>query len=117
MSATSLFIVGFLVALIVAAALALLVYAAILDGRDARARKLAERSAPSIASGSIVDIARETGQFSTRASALDRAGLTDRLVDRPEREGLRVASLPDGVFDSVLASSAGTSKPRTGSSM
>ena len=41
MSAPGLFIVGFVVTLIVAAALALLVYAAILDGRYAAAQKLA----------------------------------------------------------------------------
>ena len=40
MSAPGLFVVGFLVTLIVAAALALLIYAAILDGRDAAAQKL-----------------------------------------------------------------------------
>jgi hypothetical protein len=40
MSAPGLFIVGFVVTLIVAAALALLIYAAILDGRYAAAQKL-----------------------------------------------------------------------------
>lgn len=39
MSTPGLFIVGALVTLIVVAALALLVYAAVLDGRDAAARK------------------------------------------------------------------------------
>jgi hypothetical protein len=38
-SAIGLFIVGALVTLIVAAAMALLIYAAILDGRDAAARR------------------------------------------------------------------------------
>jgi len=80
MSAAGLFVVGCLVTVIVAAALALLVYA-ILDGRDAAARKLADQSAPSTASGSILDIARERGQFSTLASALDRAGLAQTLLD------------------------------------
>ena len=42
MSAAGLFVVGVLVALIVAAALALLIYAAILDGRYAAAQKLGD---------------------------------------------------------------------------
>jgi uncharacterized surface protein with fasciclin (FAS1) repeats len=109
MSAASLFIVGFLVTLIVAAALALLIYAAILDGRDAAARKAADRSAPSTASGSILEIARETGQFSTLVAALGRAGLAGALVNggpytvfAPSDEAF--AKLPDGVVDSLLAS-------------
>ena len=109
MSTADLFIVGFLVTLIVAAALSLLIYAAILDGRDAEARKLADRSAPSTASGSLLEIARQTGQFSTLASALDRAGLAETLVDggpytvfAPSDEAF--AKLPDGVVDSLLAS-------------
>ena len=42
MSTPGLFVVGVLVTLIVAAALALLIYAAILDGRYAAAQKLAD---------------------------------------------------------------------------
>ena len=42
MSTPGLFVVGVLVTLIVAAALALLIYAAILDGRYAAARKLGD---------------------------------------------------------------------------
>jgi uncharacterized surface protein with fasciclin (FAS1) repeats len=109
MSTADLFIVGCLVTLIVAAALALLIYAAILDGRDAAARKLADRSAPSTASGSILDIARETGQFSTLASALDRAGLAQTLLHggpytlfAPSDEAF--AKLPEGVVDYLLVS-------------
>ena len=109
MSPAALFIVGFLVASIVAAALALLVYAAILDGRDAAARKLTDPSAASTASGSILDIARETGQFSTLASALDCAGLAETLVAggpytvfAPSDEAF--AKLPEGAVDSLLAS-------------
>jgi len=108
MSAAGLFVVGCLVTVIVAAALALLVYA-ILDGRDAAARKLADQSAPSTASGSILDIARERGQFSTLASALDRAGLAQTLLDggqytlfAPSDEAF--AKLPEGVVDSLLVS-------------
>ena len=43
MSAASLFTIGVLVTLIVSAAIALLIYAAILDGRDATARQAADR--------------------------------------------------------------------------
>ena len=89
MSAASLFIVGFLVTLIVTAAMALLIYAAILDGRDAAARRLADRSAPATASGSILEIARQTRQFSTLVAALDRSGLAETLVD-----AARTPSLP-----------------------
>ena len=109
MSAADLFIVGCLVTLIVAAALALLIYAAVLDGRDAAARKLADRSAPSTAWGSILDIARERGEFSTLASALDRSGLAQALLDggpytvfAPSDEAF--AKLPEGVVDSLLVS-------------
>jgi hypothetical protein len=42
MSTSGLFIVGFVVTLILAAALALLIYAAVLDGRYAAAQKLAD---------------------------------------------------------------------------
>jgi uncharacterized surface protein with fasciclin (FAS1) repeats len=109
MSAASLFIVGFLVTLIVTAALVLLIYAAILDGRDAAARRLADRSAPATASGSILEIARQTRQFSTLVAALDRSGLAETLVDggpytvfAPSDEAF--AKLPDGAVDSLLAS-------------
>jgi uncharacterized surface protein with fasciclin (FAS1) repeats len=109
MSAAGLFIVGCLVTLIVAAALALLIYAAILDGRDAAARKLADRSALSKASGSILDIARARREFSTLAAALDRAGLAQTLLDggpytlfAPSDEAF--AKLAEGVVDSLLTS-------------
>jgi hypothetical protein len=42
MSTPGLFIVGFVVTLILAAAVALLIYAAVLDGRYAAAQKLAD---------------------------------------------------------------------------
>ena len=109
MSAASMLIVGCLVTMIVAAALGLLIYAAILDGRDAAARKLADRFAPSTASGSILDIAREREEFSTLASALNRAGLARTLLDggpytvfAPSDEAF--AKLPEGVVDSLLVS-------------
>ncbi|MBV9514975.1 MAG: fasciclin domain-containing protein [Mycobacteriaceae bacterium] len=107
MSAPGLFIVGCLVTLIVAGALGLLIYAAILDGRDAAARKLAQRSPAPTASESILDIARDRGEFSTLASALDRAGLAETLlhggpytVFAPSDGAF--ARLPDGVLDSLL---------------
>jgi uncharacterized surface protein with fasciclin (FAS1) repeats len=109
MSAVGLFVVGLLVTMIVAAALALLIYAAILDGRDAAARKPADRSAGSTASASILEIARERGQFSTLVAALGRAGLAETLdnggpytVFAPSDEAF--AKLPDGAVDSLLAS-------------
>jgi uncharacterized surface protein with fasciclin (FAS1) repeats len=109
MSAAGLFIVGFLVTLIVAAALALLIYAAILDGRDAEARRHADRLARSAASGSIIEIARERGQFSTLLAALGRCGLAETLVNggpytvfAPSDEAF--AKLPDGAVESLLAS-------------
>lgn len=109
MSTTGLFIVGLLVTLIVGAAVALLIYAAILDGRDAAARKLVDPSTPLTASGSILDVARDSGQFSTLTSALQRAGLAETLVDggpytvfAPSDEAF--GKLPDGVMDSLLAS-------------
>ena len=52
MSATGLFIVGMLVTLIVAGAMALLVYAAILDGRDAKARRMRDTE-PAEAAGVV----------------------------------------------------------------
>lgn len=109
MSAGGLFIVGCLVTLIVAAALALLIYAAILDGRNAAALKLADRSAPSTASRSILEIAREREEFSTLVTALDRSGLAQTLLDggpytlfAPSDEAF--AQLPEGAVDSLLLS-------------
>jgi uncharacterized surface protein with fasciclin (FAS1) repeats len=109
MSTASLFIVGLLVTLIVVAAVALLIYAAILDGRDGAARKLANSTASLTATGSILEVARDSGQFSTLTSALQRAGLAQTLVDdgpytvfAPSDEAF--ARLPDGVVESLLAS-------------
>jgi hypothetical protein len=50
-STAGLFTIGVLVALIVAAAMALLIYAAILDGRDAAARRTADREPLSLPRG------------------------------------------------------------------
>jgi uncharacterized surface protein with fasciclin (FAS1) repeats len=108
MSAPGLFVVGCLVTLIVAAALALLIYAAILDGRDAAARKLADRSGHSTASASILDITRARGELSTLAAALDRAGLAQTLLDGPYTvfapSDDAFAKLPEGAVDSMLGS-------------
>jgi uncharacterized surface protein with fasciclin (FAS1) repeats len=109
MSTAGVFVVGSLVTLIVAAAMALLIYAAILDGRDAAARRFADRPPRPTASGSILEMARERGQFSTLVAALGRAGLAETLLNggpytvfAPSDEAF--AKLPDGAVESLLAS-------------
>jgi hypothetical protein len=58
MSASDLFLVGFAVMLIVAAALALLIYAAILDGREGAARELARAPvSPPVVARSVLEVA------------------------------------------------------------
>lgn len=109
MSATGLFIIGVLVTLIVAAAMALLIYAAVLDGRDAAARTAAERDpAALVRAGSILQTVRAAGRFDTLVAAIDRAGLSGVLehegpytVFAPSDEVF--AKLPDGAIDSLLA--------------
>ena len=109
MSGAGLFIVGVLVTLIVVAAMALLVYAAILDGRDAEARRAADReSPPALRAVNIVQTARAAGSLDTLLTAIDRAGLSDVLqhegpytVFAPSDEAF--AKLPDGVVQSLLA--------------
>ena len=71
MSATGLFIVGMLVTLIVAGAMSLLVYAAILDGRDARARRTGDTEAA------------EAGGVVTMRSAGDRQRASSVMSDEP----------------------------------
>ena len=100
MSAAGLFIVGVLVTLIVAAAMALLLYAAILDGRDAAARRAADREPlPPPSAVSILQTARAAGSLDTpgrgnRPGGLERRagarGPLHRL--RAERRGLREAA-------------------------
>ena len=126
MSAARLFIVGFLVTLIVTAALALLIYAAILDGRDAAAQKARgeqeslRATATRRAAGSRHNDQRSRhaeehrrdrqgrGTFTTLMAALDRSGLEDAgrrgpyTVFAPSDEAF--AQLPDGAVDSLLAS-------------
>ncbi|MBV9194843.1 MAG: fasciclin domain-containing protein [Solirubrobacterales bacterium] len=102
MSGAGLFIVGVLVTLIVAAAMALLVYAAILDGRDAAARRAADREPPPARRAvDILQTARAAGSLHTLLTAIDRAGLSDVLehegpytVFAPSDEAF--ANLPDG---------------------
>jgi len=108
-SAASLFTIGVLVTLIVSAAIALLIYAAILDGRDATARRAADREPPaSRRAVSILETAQAAGSFDTLVTAIDRAGLSDVLehegpytVFAPSDEAF--AKLPDGAVQSLLA--------------
>lgn len=109
MTAAGLFTVGLLVTLVVAAAMSLLVYAAILDGRDAAARRSADpNSALPTGSRNIIETARSAGHFTTLVTAIDRAGLAEQLADggpytvfAPSDRAF--ARLPDGVVDSILA--------------
>ena len=109
MSGAGLFIVGVLVTLNVAAAMALLVYAAILDGRDAAARRATDREPPPARRAvNILATARAAGSLHTLLTAIDRAGLSDALqhegpytVFAPSDEAF--AKLPDGVVQSLLA--------------
>jgi len=108
-SGAGLFIVGVLVTLIVAAAMALLVYAAILDGRDAAARRAADREPlPARRAENILQTARAAGSLHTLLTAIDRAGLSDVLehegpytVFAPSDEAF--AKLPNGAVQSLLA--------------
>ncbi len=110
MSTTGLLTIGVLVTLMVAAAMALLIYAAILDGRDVAARKAADReSTASPQAVSILQTARAAGGFETLVTAVDRAGLGELLetdgpytVFAPSDEAF--AKLPDGAVQSLLES-------------
>lgn len=109
MNATGVFIIGVLVSLIVVAAMALLVYAAILDGRDAAARKAADREPPpSPRAGNMLQAARAAGSFEILVTAIARAGLGPVLehdgpltMFAPSDEAF--ARLPDGAVESLLA--------------
>jgi uncharacterized surface protein with fasciclin (FAS1) repeats len=107
-SPTALFTVGALVTLITAAAMALLVYAAILDGRDAAARKAAMSAPPPPRAVNILETAQAAGSFDTLVTAVERAGLRDVLeqggpytVFAPSDEAF--AKLPAGAVESLLA--------------
>jgi uncharacterized surface protein with fasciclin (FAS1) repeats len=108
-STAGLFTIGVLVTLIVAAAMALLIYAAILDGRDAADRRAVDREvrAPR-RMATILQTARAAGSFNVLVTAVDRAGLSDLLehdgpytVFAPSDEAF--AKLPDGAVQSLLA--------------
>ena len=109
MSPPALFVIGVLVTLIVAGAMALLVYAAILDGRDAAAREAAERhysAAPRAVN--IFHAARAAGRLDTLITAIERTGLSGLLeyegpytLFAPSDEAF--AKLPDGAVESLLA--------------
>lgn len=109
MSGTGLFIIGVLVTLIVGGAMALLVYAAILDGRDAAARKAAGGEPPAAPpTVNILQTAQAAGSLDTVIIAFDRAGLSDVLeqegpytVFAPSDEAF--AKLPAGAVESLLA--------------
>jgi len=108
-SGAGLFIVGVLVTLIVVAAMGLLVYAAMLDGRDAEARRAADREPPTGRPAvDILQTARAAGSLDTLLTAIDRVGLSDLLqhegpytVFAPSDEAF--AKLPDGAVQSLLA--------------
>jgi uncharacterized surface protein with fasciclin (FAS1) repeats len=108
-STAGLFTIGVLVTLIVAAAMALLIYAAILDGRDAADRGTVDRKAPAQRRmANILQTARAAGSFDTLVTAVDRAGLSDLLehdgpytVFAPSDEAF--AKLPEGAVQSLLA--------------
>jgi uncharacterized surface protein with fasciclin (FAS1) repeats len=109
MSTTGLFIVGMLVTLILAGAMALLVYAAILDGRDAAARQAADRKGLAAASKiSILQTAQAAGGFETLVTAVEHAGLRSLLeysgpytVFAPSDEAF--SKLPAGAVEALLA--------------
>lgn len=108
MSATGLFIIGMLVTLIVAAAIALIVYAAILDGHDVDRSRAVEGKPPAPRAPNILETAQAAEIFDTLVAAIDCAGLSDALehdgpytVFAPSDEAF--AKLPPGAVESLLA--------------
>jgi uncharacterized surface protein with fasciclin (FAS1) repeats len=117
-STAGLFAMGVLVTLLVGAALALLVYAAVLDGRDEARRKVAEADGRQIQSQqttndgaemqkNIIETARHAGTFGTLLAAVEAAGLGETLADggpftvfAPTDEAF--ARLPEGTVESLL---------------
>lgn len=109
MSGAGLFTIGALVTLIVAGAGGLLVYAEILDGRDADLARVGrgDRSGPATSAMNLFETALADGQLSTLVMAIDRAGLTEVLADRgpytvfaPRDDAF--ARLPEGTVDWLL---------------
>ena len=121
MSPAGLFAMGVLVTVIFGSGLSLLVYGAILDGRDEAARKAAEAERANTRRGSnhpketqlqnLVETARGAGSFTTLLAAVDAAGLSETLstggpftVFAPTDEAF--AQLPDGTIESLLEDTA-----------
>ena len=128
MSTAGLFAVGAFVTFIVGSGLSLLVYGAILDGRDEASRRAAGAEQPRTESGTgrrpgawredpndpkeaemdnIVETARQAGSFTTLLAAVDVAGLGETLagggpftVFAPTDEAF--AQLPEGTVESLL---------------
>jgi uncharacterized surface protein with fasciclin (FAS1) repeats len=116
-STAGLFALGVLVTLLVGAALALLFYAAVLDGRDEARRKVAEADGRQIQSQqtnkgadmqkNIIETARHAGTFGTLLAAVEAAGLGETLADggpftvfAPTDEAF--ARLPEGTVEWLL---------------
>ncbi|HZT06937.1 MAG TPA: fasciclin domain-containing protein [Chloroflexota bacterium] len=106
MSATGLFVIGLMVTFVVAVAMGLLIYAAILDGRDGR---LARQGAGSRlgASMNLFETAHNQDELTTLAAAIDRAGLNSILARRGPYTVLApqdsaFAALPEGTVDWLL---------------
>jgi uncharacterized surface protein with fasciclin (FAS1) repeats len=107
-SASGLFVVGVLVTLIVAVAMGLLVYAAILDGRAAVIPAGADSEPPGNASANnLLAAACAAGSLRTLVAAIEGAGLSHMLEHRgpftvfaPNDEAF--AQLPLGTVEALL---------------
>ncbi len=131
MSPAGLFAMGVFVTLIFGSGLSLLVYGAILDGRDEALRKAAEAERANVRTGirtpgartpgtsdpgeaqlrNIVETARAAGSLTTLLAAVDAAGLGETLagggpftVFAPTDAAF--AQLPDGTVESLLGDPA-----------
>ncbi len=117
MSPAGIFAMGVLVTLIFGSGLSLLVYGAILDGRDEAQRKAAEAERTKVGTDgnrsnetqlqNLVETARGAGSFTTLLAAVDAAGLRETLssggpftVFAPTDEAF--AQLPAGTIESLL---------------
>lgn len=117
MSPAGIFAMGVLVTLIFGSGLSLLVYGAILDGRDEAQRKAAEAERTKAGTDgnrsnetqlqNLVETARGAGSFTTLLAAVDAAGLRETLssggpftVFAPTDEAF--AQLPAGTIESLL---------------
>lgn len=109
MSAISLFVIGLMVTLVVAAAMTLLIYAAILDGRDGRLARqgLGSRSRAALRPMNLLETAHTEGELTTLATAIDRAELSGVFADRGPYTVLAprdsaFAALPEGTVHWLL---------------